>query len=74
MHEEGARSPSTTTNEDNNNHACDMGLLDRWMTNDEVANCLEISHASAYKIIRNRIGPKQLTYNILKHHLNMHLS
>jgi hypothetical protein len=56
MHEEGARSPSTTTNEDNNNHACDTGLLDRWMTTDEVANRLQISHASAYLIIHNRLG------------------
>ncbi|PNF23181.1 hypothetical protein B7P43_G02737 [Cryptotermes secundus] len=70
MHEEGARQPSTATNEDNIEHARDMVLLDRRVTIDEVANHLQISHGSAYEIIHNRLGfhkvcarwvPKELT-------------
>ena len=47
-----------------------MVLLDRRLTIDEVTNCLQISHGSAYEIIHNRLGfhkvcarwiPKQLT-------------
>jgi hypothetical protein len=36
-HEEGARRPSTATNEEKVEHACDMVLLDRRVTIDEVA-------------------------------------
>jgi len=69
-HEEGAGRPSTNTTEDNIERVLDMVLLDRRLTIDEVANRLQISHGSAYKIIDNRLGyhkvcarwfPKQLT-------------
>ena len=33
-----------------------MVLLDRRLTIDEVANCLQISHGSAYEIMHNRLG------------------
>ena len=69
MHEEGAGRLSTAATNDNIEHVCDMVLLDRRLTIDEVANCLQISHGSAYEIIYNRLGlhkvcarwiPKQL--------------
>jgi hypothetical protein len=37
-HEDGAGHPTTVTNEDNAESACDMVLLDRQVTTDEVAN------------------------------------
>jgi len=55
---------------DNIERIRDMVLLDRRPTIDKVANCLQISHGSAYEIIHNRLGfhkvcarwiPKQLT-------------
>ena len=33
-----------------------MVMLDRRLTIVEVANCLQISHGSAYEIIHNRLG------------------
>lgn len=69
-HDEGAGRPSTATNEDNIERARDMVLLNRRVTIDEVAHCLQISHGSAYEIIHNRLSfhkvcarwvPKQLT-------------
>ena len=51
---EGAGRPSTATSE-NIERVCDVVLLRR-MTIDEVANCLQISHGSAYEIIHNRLG------------------
>jgi hypothetical protein len=41
-HEEGAGRPSTATTEDNIERICDMVLLDRRLTIDEVVNCLQI--------------------------------
>ena len=69
MHEGAGRS-STATTDDSIERVGDMVLLDRWLTIDEVANRLQISHGSAYEIIHNRLGfhkvcarwvPKQLT-------------
>ena len=69
-HEEGAGRPSTSTTDDNTERVGDLVLLDRWLTIDEVANRLQISHGSAYEIIHNWLGfhkvlarwfPKQLT-------------
>jgi hypothetical protein len=54
--EEGAGHPSKTTNEDNIEHACNIFLLDRWTTIDEVANHLQISHGYACEIIHYRLG------------------
>jgi len=70
MHEEGAGRPSTATIHNDTECVHDMVLLDRRLTLDEVANCLQISHGSAYEIIHNRLGfhkvcarwvPKQLS-------------
>jgi response regulator of citrate/malate metabolism len=55
-HEEGAGRLSTATTDNNIERVCDMVLLDRRLTIDEVANHLQISHGSAYKIIHNRLG------------------
>jgi hypothetical protein len=52
MHEEGTGRLSTVTN-GNNERVCDMVLLHRRLTTDEVANHLQISHGSAYDIIHN---------------------
>ena len=69
-HHEGAGPLSTTTTDDNIKRIRAMVLSDRRPTIDEVANCLQISHGSAYEIIHNRLGfhkvcarwiPKQLT-------------
>ena len=55
--------------EDNFKRPCDMDLLDRRVTIDEVAHVLQISHGSAYEMMHNKIGfhkvcarcvPKQL--------------
>ena len=56
MHEGGARRHSTATTNNNIERVRDMVLLDRWLTIDEVANRLQISHGSAYEIIHNRFG------------------
>jgi hypothetical protein len=53
-YEEGARCPTTATNEDNIERAHDMVL--RQVTFTEVAGCLQINHGSAYEIIHNRYG------------------
>jgi hypothetical protein len=51
-YEEGVgRLPMATT--DNTECVCDMVLLARLTTTDEVANHLQISHGSAYDIIHN---------------------
>jgi transposase len=55
-HEEGAGRPSTATDDANIERVRDMILLDRRVTIDEVANRLQISHSSVYKIIHNRLG------------------
>ncbi|PNF39899.1 hypothetical protein B7P43_G00920 [Cryptotermes secundus] len=79
-HEEGARQPSTATNEDNIEHARDMVLLDRRVNIDEVTNCLQISYGSAYDFIHNRLRfhkvfarwvPKQLTVFHKQTHLDI---
>jgi hypothetical protein len=44
---EGAGRPPNATTDDNNERVCDTVLLDRLLTIDEVANCLQISHGSA---------------------------
>jgi transposase len=49
---DGAGRPSTTTTDDNFEGVRDMVLLDRRPTIDEVANRLQISHGSAYEIIK----------------------
>jgi hypothetical protein len=56
MREEGARCPSTATNEGNIEHARGMVLLDRQVTIDEMAKRMHISHGSAYEITHNRLG------------------
>jgi hypothetical protein len=53
---EGARLPSTATNENNIEHSRDMILLDKSAIIDEVVNRLKISHGSGYKIVHNRLG------------------
>ena len=55
MHEGGAGRPSTATSDNNIECIRDMVLLDRQLTIDEVANCLHISHGSAYEVIHNRL-------------------
>jgi len=69
-HEDGTGRPSTATTDDNIESVRDRVLLDRRLTIDEVANCLQISHGSAYEIIHNTLDfhkvcakwiPKQLT-------------
>ena len=78
---EGAGRPSTATSDDNIEHVHDMVLLDRQLTIDEVANCLQISHGSAYEIIHNRLDfhkvcaswiPKQLTMLHKQMHLDIY--
>ena len=80
-HEEGAGHPSTATTYDNIERIRDMVLLDRRQTIYEVANCLQITHGSAYEIIHNRFGfhkvcaiwiPKQLTMLHNQTHLDIY--
>ena len=56
--------------EDNIECARNVVLLDRQVTTDEVADVLQISHGSAYKMMHNKLGfhkvfarwvPKQVT-------------
>ena len=49
MHDKGAGRPSTTIIEDNIEHACDIVLLDRRVTIDEVAHILQITHGLSTK-------------------------
>ena len=69
-HDKGAGRPSTAITEDNIDCTCDIGLLDRGMTIDEVAHVLQISRGSAYELMHNKLAfhkvcarwvPKQLT-------------
>ncbi|KAG9462962.1 hypothetical protein GDO78_022737 [Eleutherodactylus coqui] len=55
-HEEGAGRPSTSTTDDNIERVRELILLDRRVTVDYVANHLQISHGSAYTIIHDRLG------------------
>ena len=56
----------TAITDDNTEHACDMVLLDRWVTIDEMVHVLQVSHGSAYEIMHNnlefhkvcKMGPK----------------
>ena len=80
MREGGVRHPSTATTDNNIDRVHDMVLLHRWLSIDEVANLLYISHGSAYEIIHNRLGfhkvcarwvPKQLTMLHKQTHLDI---
>ena len=79
-HEEGVGRPSTATTDNNTECILVMVLLERWLTADEVANCLQISHGSAYEIIHSRLGfykvcarwvPKQLIMLHKQTHLDI---
>ncbi|UYV61169.1 hypothetical protein LAZ67_1003696 [Cordylochernes scorpioides] len=50
------RPPFTAINEENIERAPDLILLDRRVTFDKVAHCLQIIHGSVYEIIHNRLG------------------
>jgi len=80
MREEGAIRLSTATIYDNIECVRDMVLLDRQLTIYEVANCLQITHGSAYEIIYNRLDfhkvcarwiPKQLIMLHKQTHLDI---
>ena len=64
-HEEGARHPTTSITDANKEWIHDMIVQNRWVTIDEVAHQLQISHGAACEIIHNSFpsmkGPKHLT-------------
>ena len=55
-HEEGVRRPFTSITDVNTEWVGDMIQHNRWVTIDEVAHQLQISHCAAYAIIHNRLA------------------
>jgi len=68
---EGAGHPTTATTYDNIEGVRDMVLLDRRLTIVEVANCLQISHGSAYEMIQNRLGFRNVCARWISKQLTM---
>jgi len=54
--EEGDGRPSMSITDANMEQVFDIILQNRWVTIDEVAHQLHISHGSAYEIIHNRLA------------------
>jgi hypothetical protein len=54
--EEGAERPCTSITDAKTEQVCDMTLQYRWVTVNEVAHQLQISHGSAYEIIHNSLA------------------
>ena len=78
-HDNGAGRPSTAITEKNIECARDMVLLDRWVSIDEVAHVLQISHGSAYEMMHNKLGfhkvtevHKQTHVDISQKHLDLY--
>ena len=55
-HDKGAGRPSRAITEHKIERVCDMVLLDRRVTTDEVAHVLKISHGSANGMMHNKLG------------------